>query len=160
MLQQLLNEGNEHGLLGYEKALYVDNLVDGVIDVLVASLPKKSSALSGIPIFVFGGAYAAVPEDATAFSGSRRSMYAINAAGQTLPGETELYEAERAWVRAIWQDLVPFSSGAGSYVNFMSEYDEDRVKQSYGAKYERLQRIKREYDPDNVFHRMAGNIKP
>ena len=50
--------------------------------------------------------------------------------------------------------------GIGSYVNGMTEFEEDRVRASYGAaKYQRLSRIKAEYDPDNVFHRNA-NIKP
>jgi FAD/FMN-containing dehydrogenase len=160
MLQQLANEGNEHGLLGYEKAHYMDDLADGAIDILAAAITTKASPLSGIPIFVFGGAYARVPEEATAFAGSRRALYAVNLAGQAAAGDMGLYEADRAWVRSVWQDLVPYSSGAGGYVNFMSEYEEDRVRQAYGAKYERLQRVKREYDPDNVFHRMAANIKP
>jgi FAD/FMN-containing dehydrogenase len=50
--------------------------------------------------------------------------------------------------------------GAGSYVNFMTDIEAERVKASYGAaKYERLARIKAEDDPDNVFHRNA-NIRP
>jgi FAD/FMN-containing dehydrogenase len=72
----------------------------------------------------------------------------------------ELLEADRAWARAFWSDLVPHAAGVGSYVNFMSEYEQDRVVASYGAeKYDRLSRIKATYDPDNVFH-LNANIRP
>jgi FAD/FMN-containing dehydrogenase len=71
-----------------------------------------------------------------------------------------VYEAERAWVRDFWNAMRPHATGAGGYVNFMSEVDEDRVRASYGAaKYQRLARIKAEYDPDNVFH-LNANIRP
>ncbi len=51
----------------------------------------------------------------------------------------ELLVAERAWVRSFWEALRPYSTSAGSYVNAMSEFEEDRIRTSYGpVKYERL----------------------
>jgi FAD/FMN-containing dehydrogenase len=71
----------------------------------------------------------------------------------------EDFDAERSWVRSYWSALLPYASGSGGYVNFMTEYDEDRVRNSYGEKYGRLQQVKAAFDPDNVFH-LNPNIKP
>jgi FAD/FMN-containing dehydrogenase len=40
----------------------------------------------------------------------------------------------------------------------MSADDEDRVPANYGETYDRLVDVKRNYDPDNLFH-MNQNIK-
>jgi FAD/FMN-containing dehydrogenase len=108
------------------------------------------------------GKYIAADEADTAFGGARRSaVCAVNICAHAPPGAPrELYEQDRAWVRSFWDSLRPYATGSGSYVNFISDPDEDRVKASYGPeKYARLARIKREWDPDNVFHRNA-NIRP
>ena len=157
-LQQMLDEASPWGIHAYEKALYLDDLTDGAIAVITEHAHLRQSPMSFMPVFPFGGAYAEVPDDATAFGGSRRARFAFNI---TAPcPDPELFDAERAWVRSFWEALRPHSSGLGSYVNFMSEYEEDRVRAAYGAeKYDRLTRIKAEYDPDNVFH-LNANIKP
>ncbi len=72
----------------------------------------------------------------------------------------ELLGAERAWVRAFWEALRPYSRDATGYMNHMFEYEEDRVRATFGAaKHDRLAKIKAVYDPDNVFH-LNANIKP
>jgi FAD/FMN-containing dehydrogenase len=157
-LQQMFDPSAPWGMMAYEKAVYLDELSDGAIDVIVEHQPKKASPLSFLPIFVLGGAYARVDDASTAFGGNRDLKYMINisAAAPT----RELYDADREWVRAYWADLVQHAPGVGSYVNFMTEYDEDRVRAAYGpAKYARLARIKAQYDPDNVFH-LNANILP
>ena|SRR5690349_6208287 len=72
----------------------------------------------------------------------------------------EQLPAEREWVRSFWQALQPHASGIGTYVNTMVEFDEDRIRASYGPDtYARLAEIKRRYDPENLFH-LNANIKP
>jgi len=157
-LQQMFNPSAVWGTLGYEKALYLDELSDGVIAVIGEHVPKKSAPVSFVPTFTLGGAYRNVADGDTAFGGSRSAGFVFNieAAAPT----PDIYEADRAWVRNFWDAMRPHASGSGGYVNFMSEYDEDRVKDSYGAqKYARLARIKAEWDPSNVFH-LNANIKP
>lgn len=63
-----------------------------------------------------------------------------------------------AWVRDAWETIQPFSTG--NYVNFqMADDDAARTAYAYGNNYGRLQRVKAQYDPDNLF-RVNRNIPP
>jgi FAD/FMN-containing dehydrogenase len=157
-LQQMFDEAAPWGIRGYEKAVNLDELTDDAIDVIARHVPRKASPMSFMPLFVLGGKYAEPAEEDSAFGGSRRTRYVLNIAA--IAPTAELYEADRAWVRSFWTDLVPAAGGAGGYVNFMSEFEEDRIIASYGPeKYQRLSRIKAEYDPTNFFH-LNANIRP
>jgi FAD/FMN-containing dehydrogenase len=157
-LQQMFDEGAPWGIHGYEKALSFDDLTDEAIDVVARHVPLKSSPMSFTPIFLLGGAVGDVDDDATAFGGRRSTRYVFNIAAVAPDAAT--LETDRAWVRAFWADLEPHSQGIGSYVNFMSEDEPDRVRAAYGdAKYERLAEVKARYDPNNVFH-LNMNIAP
>ena len=156
-LQQMFDPSAPWGLHSYEKAAYLEELTDGVIDAIMEHQPKKMSPLSFVPIFVLGGAYQRADGDASAFGGRRDIRYVINVSG-TAPSPDD-YEAERAWVREYWSALVPHAEGVGSYVNFMTELDDDRIRSAYGSKYERLQQIKAAFDPGNLFH-LNANITP
>jgi FAD/FMN-containing dehydrogenase len=64
-----------------------------------------------------------------------------------------------AWARGTCADMRPWATG-GVYLNFVGDEGADRVAAGYGeANYERLVKVKTEYDPDNVFH-LHHNIKP
>ncbi len=157
-LQQMFNGSAPWGLLAYEKAVYLDELTDGAIDVILEHQQRKQAPLSFVPIFVLGGEFARVGDNDTAFGGSRSVRYIVNVSAGAM--ERELYDADHAWVRAYWSDLVPHAVGVGSYVNFLSDPEEDRVRAAYGPdKYARLADVKARYDPDNVFH-LNANIQP
>jgi FAD/FMN-containing dehydrogenase len=47
----------------------------------------------------------------------------------------------------------------GAYVNMMMEEGQERVRASYRGNYDRLARIKSQYDPENLF-RVNQNIRP
>ena len=158
-LQQMFDESAPWGLPAYEKAVSLEELTDGAIDVILEHFARKMSPLSFMPIFVLGGAYGRADEDAAAFGGSRAIRYVVNISGVTPSPAPADFDAERSWVRDFWSALVPHAVGIGSYVNFMVEYEEDRVRAAYGPKYARLQAVKAEYDPDNVFH-LNANIRP
>ncbi|HEY2221646.1 FAD-binding oxidoreductase [Actinomycetospora sp.] len=157
-LQQMLDESTPWGIFGYEKALYLDEFTDAAIDVVVEQFPRKTSPMSFTPIFPVGGAFGDVADQATAFGGSRSTRWVFNIAA--VAPDAEALAADREWVRSFWEALRPYAGSAGSYVNFMVDFEEDRVRAAYGpAKYDRLAAIKAKYDPANVFH-LNPNIRP
>ena len=55
--------------------------------------------------------------------------------------------------------MRPFMA-EGRYVNYLGDDEPaDSVAAAYGTTYERLRRIKTQYDPNNVF-RLNQNIRP
>jgi hypothetical protein len=157
-LQQMVDESNAWGFHCYDKGCYLEELTDEAIEVITEHVPKKNSPLSIALFYRLDEAYSEVDDDATAFSGARRPRFAVFMIG--VCPTPELLAGERTWVRSFWDALGPHTPGIGSYVNAMTEHDTDRLRAAYGpSKYERLARIKKMYDPTNVFHRNA-NITP
>ncbi len=62
------------------------------------------------------------------------------------------------WSIAYWEALHPHSLG-GAYVNMMMDEGQERVQAAYRGNYDRLARVKAEYDRDNVFS-VNQNIRP
>ena len=108
-------------------------------------------------IWKFGGFVQRVPSDATAFGDrSMPFMLSIDAIWSSPTDD----DANIDWVRGFWQDMQRYSTGR-LYLNFPGHGEgADLVRDAFGAEtYTRLAKIKRTYDPDNLF-RMNQNIVP
>jgi FAD/FMN-containing dehydrogenase len=158
-LQQMLDDGAAWGSRAYTKGLYLDELPDEAIDALAERLPGRRSEHSQVLVFPLGGgAIGDVPDDATAFGGSRSLRYVV--AIECMAGDAETFAHDRQWVRDTWRALRPAAQHSGAYVNLMAEFEDGALRATYGdAKFDRLRAIKAVYDPTNVFRHNA-NIPP
>jgi len=156
-LGQAFDEANAWGQYAYETSTRYAELTDDVVDVMVAQLGGRTSPATAMLSYRLDQAYSEADPDATAFGGTRDPQYITFML--VIAPDAETMGADRTWARGVRDALAPFALNAGTYVNGMAEPDEYRVRAAYGAKYDRLARIKAEYDPGNVFHRNI-NIKP
>jgi hypothetical protein len=156
-LQQILDDANAWGLYGYDKGGYFEDLTDEMIDVFTGHVPRRKSPLSVVFFYRLDGAYSEVGDEDTAFGGGRDPRYMGFFIG--LSPTPELLAAEREWVRSMWNDLKPYMIGTTAYVNALEGQERDRVRETYGEKYERLAAIKAKYEPQNIFHRNV-NLEP
>jgi FAD/FMN-containing dehydrogenase len=155
-LQGMLDGGAPYGLRNYFRGGYTADLHDELIDVTLAHGARMPSPMSQIHFHQMGGAVSRVGPEATAFSG-RSAGYTYNLVSTwTDPGEdAQQIEANRDLAAA----LRPLSQDR-AYVNFLSDGGVDRVRAAYGHElYDRLARLKREYDPGNLFSRNQ-NVRP
>ena len=91
--------------------------------------------------------------------GARRRSHAASAPA-TSPAPN-LDERHIAWARDTATEIAPWSFSGGGYVNYM-QADEpiERVRAAFGVvAFDRLQALKRKYDPKNVL-RHNQNIQP
>ena len=135
-------------------------LDEEVLDALAAVAEALPGPGASLDLHLLGGAFARVPEGATAFPHrGGRLMVSIHLAWQD-PGEDARFRdfAERAAA-----ELARLRE-RGEYVNFRSIERTRPVpevtREAYGAEpYRRLQRIKQVYDPGNMFRRTL-NVAP
>jgi hypothetical protein len=89
--------------------------------------------------------------------GNRKTGAVLNVAGSWEDASED--EKQVGWCRKVHTALRKYSTG-GTYINFLTEEEGDnRIKDAYGANYDRLVEIKTKYDPENFF-RNNKNIAP
>lgn len=153
-LQGMLDGGAPYGLRNYFRGGFVADLSDELIASALEHGARMASPMSQIHFHQMGGAVGRVGTAMSSFSG-RAAGYTYNLLGTwSDPSEDATHIAA---IRAASAALAPLSLG-GSYVNFDSA--DQRAHAAYGAQiYDRLARLKREYDPTNLFRRNQ-NVEP
>ena len=139
----------------YWKANFVTELTDEAIKAHLEHGPKVPVVNSTVHIYPINGACHRVAPGAMAFA-YRHANFATVIAGMW--PDPHQNEANIKWVRDYYEATAPHSE-AGGYINFMAGDDQDRIKDNYKGNYERLVKVKRKYDPENLFH-LNQNIRP
>jgi len=145
------------GLRYYWKSLNLTRLDEDAIERIVRHARQQPSPFSTTDLWHVGGAVKRAGPDESAFSG-RDAAFLLSPEANWLDAADD--EANLRWVRDFVADMAPFSDGS-RYLNFagFQEEGDDMIRASYGAQHARLQALKRQYDPGNLF-RLNQNIKP
>jgi FAD/FMN-containing dehydrogenase len=130
----------------YWKSSFLKDLPDDAIDVLIEFVERMPSASSGVGLQQMHGAAARVPRDATAFPHRDDHHDFLILSQWPDPADND---RNVDWTRRFFEAMSPYLERA-VYVNNLGD-SEHRVREAYGANYERLVAVKAAYDPANLF---------
>jgi FAD/FMN-containing dehydrogenase len=156
-VQKLLDPEFPNGNRYYTKEAHINELPEEALQVLVTRWLEMR--MSGeIEIIGLGGAMARVPDGATAFA-NRQNNWWLNFALHWDHASDDT--ANLAQIRAAHDALKPWLS-RGIYANMLNFDEQDRLIDAYGGqeRYDRLARVKAQYDPDNFFNSNTAAIAP
>jgi hypothetical protein len=155
LLQSALDPLVPPGLQWYWRGHFVAEIPDEAIARHLEFAKAAPTPLSTMHLYPVDGAVHRVGSSETAFS-YREATWSMVIGG--VDPDPATADVLREWTVDYWEALRPSSLG-GAYVNFMMDEGSERVRATYRDNYPRLARIKRTYDPDNVFH-VNQNIVP
>jgi FAD/FMN-containing dehydrogenase len=138
----------------YWRGEFLKEIPDAAIAVHAEYGPAMPTWKSTMHLYASDGAASRVANDATAWSYRDAVWTGVFAGVDPDPANAG---AIRDWVVDYSDAIKPYGMGGG-YVNFHMD-ESDRVRGMYGANYDRLARVKAQYDPENLF-RVNQNIAP
>lgn len=137
------------------RTMFLDAVGQREVGVIFENLKASNAQMAVAQIRVLGGAMARVPNEATAYAHRDRKIMVNVAALYQDPAEKARHEA---WAADFAAALT--QGKAGAYSNFLGDEGSARVREAYpGATWDRLVKIKAQYDPANLFH-LNQNIPP
>jgi FAD/FMN-containing dehydrogenase len=141
---------------GHNRHYWKGHFTRGLPDELVDELLERIVALGRPPGEILIESLHGAPNDADAAAGAIGFRHAaFNVTAQASWQDAALDQRSIAWARQTAAAIGPWSSSAGGYVNYMqADEPTEGVRAGFGGEaFERLQALKRRYDPTNVLHR-------
>ena len=154
-LQSMFDDGVPEGQRWYSRAHYIDEITDEAIDMVAEYAGDLHGPMTMAYVEPLGGAIAEIDSNETAFP-HRDAKYSFHILCGWMDAGRD--QEMQAWTDAFYEAMEPHARG-GVYVNLLNEDEAERVPAAYGENYERLQRVKADWDPDNVFS-LSHNIEP
>ena len=127
--------------------MFLNGVDDDAAEMIIERLESSDAAMRVTQLRVLGGAIARMPDEATAYAHRGSRIMANVASFYEGPEDKSVREA---WVNDLAAELR--QDAAGAYVNFLGDEGEERIRAAYpGATWDRLAKVKAEYDPTNLF---------
>jgi FAD/FMN-containing dehydrogenase len=144
------------GYRNWWTAEHLTDLPEPAIDAIARRSEELPPGPAQLFIVAWGGAVARVGADASPLAGRGAAFVVHPFALWEDPADDERMIG---WGRAFREDLREYTTG-DVYLNFIGDEGPARVKAGYGPRaYERLARVKREWDPESIF-RASGYVAP
>ncbi len=141
---------------GYWKSAYLDRLPDEFFDIVVRRANSRPTPQTVTQLITMGGAVSRRGPTDSAF-GFRAAPYMLSA--EAVWEDPQFAEPCTTWAQEFVAEAEDLGIASGTYLNFSGESDAVSRKAQYGENLDRLTRVKRRYDPGNLFRR-NNNIPP
>lgn len=137
----------------YMKSGFTREITGDLVNALVDGFEPHPDRTTQVFYQCSGGAVARVPDNATAFA-HRYASHSVFSVVSWEPGIDR--DPHVRYVRSFWDDVAPHTRGF--YTNEIADETQRVVNENYFGNFDRLLKIKNEYDPSNLF-RLNANIR-
>jgi len=137
----------------YTKSGFTSEISDGLINAIADYFEPHPDRLTWLYFQQSGGAIGRIDADDTAFA-HRYSSHSVAPVATWNPGVDSA--PHFAYIRQYWAELEPHTRGF--YTNEVSDEAQSIVNANYQGNFDRLLKVKDEYDPTNLF-RLNANIR-
>lgn len=155
-IQKRTDRNVPHGQQYYQKAGFLNDIRPELIDAMTDIIANPKAFAQTMNFTQVGGAISEIASDATAYPNRDAQMQVVVGGSWRKP--VEQADEYIAALRKDWQTLAPSTNGF--YINnMMGDESDQKIRANYRDNYERLVRLKNDYDPMNLF-RLNANVIP